>query len=178
MCGTLHCRNEPPKGRKLCHKCRKAKQRANNPMKAAYDGTRDSAKARNIAWNLSFEDFESFAVYYKLLKGRGVTRFSWHVDRINEDDPRGYHKDNIQPARNCDNAAKENRRRRWAKLRGYLAEAGFPDIKRGPEILEPELLKVVQYEYFLNEHGQYERRGWLDKRPAKAPEPAPDEYPF
>jgi hypothetical protein len=146
-------------------------------MKAAFSSLRDSAKERNIPFNLSFADFESFAVRCRLLQGRGRQKDSWHVDRIDEDDPRGYHKDNINKASNSENAQKENRRRRWAKLRGYLGEAGFPQLIRGPEILEPELIKSLQYEYQPNEHGGYERRGWLAKYPAKEVQPEED-LPF
>jgi hypothetical protein len=164
--GTMNCRNSAAPKYKLCHKCRKRKQRANDPMKAAFSSLRDSAKERKIPFNLSLSEFAEFAVRCRLLQGRGRQKDSWHVDRIDEDDPRGYHKDNINKASNSENASKENRRRKWEKLRGMLAEAGFPCIKRPPEILDPELIKSVKYEYEPNEFGGYERRGWLAKYPA------------
>lgn len=164
-CISKFCRTAPQPGRKVCDKCRKQKQRANNPMKTAYDNTKNSALARGIPWNLTLEEFESFAVRCKLLQGRGRSKEGWHVDRISETDPRGYHPANINKATNSENAQKETRRRRWDKLRGWLAEAGFPSLLRGPEVLEVELIMSVQYDYHTKE-------GFTSKR---AVNPIPDE---
>lgn len=148
-------------------------------MKAAYLATKDSAKSRNIPFLLTFEEFEYWAVRHKLLKGRGVTKYGWHIDRVRNNE--GYHIDNIQILTNSQNAAKENLRRKWEKQKDYLNEAGFiiTSFYQARSEDEPvELIKSVQHEVQPNEFGGFERRGWIDKRSTLNQESDEEEPPF
>lgn len=148
-------------------------------MKAAFAALRTSAKTRNIPFLLTFEEFERFAVRTKLLKGRGVTKLGWHVDRIDSNGP--YSIDNIQVLTNSENASKEALRRKWAAKRDLLNEAGFvttafymPRKEEEP----PEVTRIVKFEFSQDENGNWQRVGWIEKHGTKTPEPDEEDCPF
>lgn len=118
---VLKCRKQIPVGRgKMCPRCRHLKLKMENPLLYAYRMNRGNAKSRKtkrfpdgIPWNLTFEDWEHFwVVRYpdqweekrkSLTKPYkdGVTGISrrtcvWEVDRVDPEDPRGYHPENIR----------------------------------------------------------------------------------
>lgn len=82
-------------------------------MMVAYHGVKSRAKSRGINFDLTFEDFSTFAVKVDYIQKKGVTKSSMHIDRINPDPSIGYTKGNIQPLINAENASK-----RWKVVRG------------------------------------------------------------
>lgn len=113
-CIEARCRNMAANGRR-CNTCASRHWRAANPMKAAYIRQKSHAKERKIPFNLSFEDFERFAIEEKLIGHTGTTKHAYQIDRINEDSPLGYHIDNIQKLTQEENVAKEHARRKRKK---------------------------------------------------------------
>ena len=103
-CATKFCRNDAAKGRRYCHKCRKAKWRKKNPMKAAYDNLKSNAKRRGKHFDLTFEEFKEFAVEVDYLNTSGKQATSITIDRI--DETKGYTRDNIQALTNRENVQK------------------------------------------------------------------------
>lgn len=62
-------------------------------MKYAFSVLRNNAKRRNVEFTLTFEQFEKFCIKYDYLAGKGKTKESYSIDRI--DNSRGYVEDNI-----------------------------------------------------------------------------------
>lgn len=112
ICNEKFCRNAvKPRGKK-CATCYSRIWREKNPTKAFYISQKAHAKARKIPFNITFEEFEKWAIKYKLIGHTGKTKYAYQVDRINEDDPRGYHIDNIQKLTQEENVAKQVARRK------------------------------------------------------------------
>lgn len=63
-------------------------------MRSAYNNLKCNAKRRDKDFDLSFEDFEKFAIEYDYLRGKGKKTSSYSIDRI--DNSKGYTIDNIQ----------------------------------------------------------------------------------
>lgn len=111
ICETKHCRNSAVKGRKVCHKCRKAAWRAKHPIKAAFNALRDSARSRNIEFGLTLEQFEAFCHKTKLITNKGKPdAITYSVDRIRNEF--GYFDWNIQKMTLQDNIQKEADRKK------------------------------------------------------------------
>ena len=103
-CKTDNCRNRVSKKNKLCYKCMSRLWREKNPEKSAYLNLKSNAKRRGKHFDLTFEDFCKFCVKTKYMKKRGITRMSYHVDRIDEN--KGYTINNIQILTNIENVKK------------------------------------------------------------------------
>jgi len=103
MCKTIGCQNKPSRGN-FCYACQKRRYRAANPELAAYQNLKDNAKRRKKEFNLSFDEFQRFAVESKYILKRGKKKDSFHIDRI--DESRGYTIDNIQVLTNVENLRK------------------------------------------------------------------------
>lgn len=103
-CKTKYCTNQARTDRLICGKCNSRKYRANNPYRAAYSALKHNARRRGKEFGLSFEEFKEFAVRVDLLQGAGITRDSYHVDRI--DETKGYVVGNLQKLTNSQNIRK------------------------------------------------------------------------
>ena len=68
--------------------------RAKNPVKYAYDTLKHNAKRRGKYFDLSFEDFQKFCYEFDYIQGKGKTKKSYSIDRIDND--KGYTIDNIR----------------------------------------------------------------------------------
>lgn len=90
MCKTLHCRN---KSIGYCNTCLSRRKRERNPMRYAYDTLKFNAKRRGKYFELTFEEFKKFAVETDYIKGKGITKKSYSIDR--SDNTMGYFIGNI-----------------------------------------------------------------------------------
>lgn len=104
-CETPRCKGVPKP--KKCYKCQKAAWRANNRMKAAYAICRDNAIRRKKTFELTFEQFEKFAIEYNYIQGKGRTSKSLSIDR--EKNELGYTIDNIRIMEFGLNASKKDK---------------------------------------------------------------------
>jgi len=102
LCKTCN-KNQVTQGR-ICNTCKMKKYRKNNPIKAAYFNLRCNAKRRGKKFDLSFEEFKTFAIETKYYKKKGIFSTSLHIDRI--DETKGYSIDNIQTLTNSANVKK------------------------------------------------------------------------
>lgn len=129
-CPVRRCRKTPrdigthPKSHQLCGTHHKELWRANNPVHAAYDNLRASARKRRIVFTLTLEHFKTIIEPTRYMDDKGRTRFCLHIDRIQT--ARGYEDGNIQVLTCTDNVQKENaeRRQRFVgeKIQGRAAE--------------------------------------------------------
>lgn len=63
-------------------------------MKYAFHTSKTNAKSRNKFWDLTFEEFEEFAISTEYIGKKGKTAESYSIDRIEND--KGYTKTNLQ----------------------------------------------------------------------------------
>ena len=103
-CTTTGCFNEAGKYMKICYSCRTRKVRKENPKKAAYYALQSNAKRRGKYFDLTFEEFNQFAVMTDYYIKKGIAQDSFHIDRI--DETKGYTIDNIQVLTNSKNIKK------------------------------------------------------------------------
>jgi hypothetical protein len=89
---------------KPCSTLRVRKWRENNPLRYAYQTTKDNAKRRGKEFDLSFNEFKEFAIRVDYIKKKGIHASSIHIDRIEEE--KGYTVNNIQPLENSQNVRK------------------------------------------------------------------------
>lgn len=92
-CISKHCRKQAKDG-SLCYSCAKRKYKQNHPVKYAYNTLKQNAKRRGKVFELTFEQFQEFCIKYDYIQGKGVTKESYSIDRI--DNSKGYTIDNIQ----------------------------------------------------------------------------------
>lgn len=78
--------------------------RKNNPEKYCFQTLRNNSKRRGKDFDLTFEQFLQFAAKTNYILGKGRTRESFHIDRI--DESKGYTIDNIQVLTNAENVKK------------------------------------------------------------------------
>lgn len=102
-CKTPFCRKKADRGN-YCYKCEKAKWRAANPMRAAFQNLRNNSKRRGKEFTLTFEQFSAFCYKTKYLAGRGRALDNYTIDRI--DNSKGYTAENIRVMTNKENASK------------------------------------------------------------------------
>lgn len=108
-CKELGCRNAAKSG-PLCYKHRSRRQTQENPMKRAYWSLKGNAKRRGKFFDLTFEQFEKFAIKHQMMnKKRGRCSDSWSIDR--KDNEKGYTISNLKPLSLGDNSSKNNRRK-------------------------------------------------------------------
>lgn len=110
-CPVRFCRNKRAKDKALCHTHHSRSWRKRNPLTAAYFSARSHAKARNIQFTLSLEQFAQFAGATGYLNGSGTNGHNLHIDRI--DATKGYVEGNIQVL-----TCSENSRKRWVDWPG------------------------------------------------------------
>jgi len=103
-CETPKCKNKPKKHSRYCYKCLSRQYRERNPMKAAYYLLRSNAKRRGHEFNLTFDEFKLFCYKTDYIVGKGRTKESYSIDRI---DPRiGYTYSNLRMLTVSDNSKK------------------------------------------------------------------------
>ena len=98
------CGKQAIKGRKLCSACKSRKYRQNNPIKATFYIKKWNAKLKGKDFDLTFEQFEYFAIKSQYCKKKGIFRDSFHLDRIREEI--GYVCGNLQLLPNHQNVKK------------------------------------------------------------------------
>lgn len=92
-----------------CHCCIK-RQQNQDVIKASYYNLRGNAKRRNKEFDLTLEQFREFCIRTEYHLGKGKTKTSYSIDRI--DDNKGYTLDNIRILTLSENTQKENLRRK------------------------------------------------------------------
>lgn len=92
------------KNRKICYSCKNKQYEEKHPIKAAFYRLKGHAKARGKSFTLTLEQFEQFATKVDYTAKKGRTKYSYHIDRI--DETQGYHADNIQILTNTENVRK------------------------------------------------------------------------
>ena len=130
-CETKRCTNPKTKKGSYCAKCSMRKWRANNPLKSAYFTLRDNAKRRKKEFTITFEEFKKFCYETQVLAGRGRSKDSYHIDRI--DDNKGYSYDNIQVLTNTENMKKEHKRRKTLVYDWETKEGKYRDDTVNPD---------------------------------------------
>lgn len=125
-CPVCRCRNAPrdirhrPNSSQLCGTHHKEQWRLRNPVHAAYDNLRASARKRKIVFTLTLEHFKAVIAPTRYLDDSGRERHCLHIDRIRTAE--GYVDGNIQVITCTENVTKENdeRRQRFVdeKIRG------------------------------------------------------------
>ena len=88
----------------LCRRCYNRDYRKRNVIKASYQALKDNAKRRKKIFDISYEQFEQFCCTTKYIAGKGKTRNSLTIDRIEEN--KGYTADNIRVLPNRENVKK------------------------------------------------------------------------
>lgn len=91
-CSIPYCRRKTKY--KICTTCSTRKWRVKNPERSAYLNLRANSKRRNIKFELTYEQFLEFGYKHKYFVGKGKTKDSYSIDRINNE--LGYIIDNIQ----------------------------------------------------------------------------------
>lgn len=100
-------------------------------MRAAFLNLRGNAKRRGKVFDLTFDQFKSFAIEVDLLHKRGRTSKSYTVDRI--DNEKGYTVGNLQMLTYGENSRKGMRKIAYdyeTKF-GYIVEITSPEIGGG-----------------------------------------------
>ena len=130
-CPVKYCRNKPrdlntrPNSTQLCGSHAKELWRVKNPVHAAFDKLRTSARTRKIVFTLTLAHFTEVIAPTRYLSESGSERQHLHIDRIQNH--LGYEDGNIRVLTCSANVAKGNVERRQkyvdAKIRGHVAAA-------------------------------------------------------
>lgn len=94
-CLTRWCRGKRDSGAKHCSKCRKRKQKRDNPFQYYYNISKQNAKRRGHYWSLTLSQYKDLwladpAKWISKINGDRL----WSIDRI--DVTKGYQFDNVQ----------------------------------------------------------------------------------
>lgn len=101
----IDCKRRPARNRRSrCGPCLNKHWRAADPVRAAFNSLRASAKRRGKVFEITLEYFRGFCVKTEYLKGKGISAESYHVDRI--DESLGYIEGNLQVLTNAANIKK------------------------------------------------------------------------
>ena len=95
---------ESEKGRKTCSPCNYLQKKQSNPVRIAYTSLKCHAKERGKVFTLTLEQFKEFCVKSNYLNCKGIEKFSYHIDRV--DETKGYDVGNIQLLTNTENIRK------------------------------------------------------------------------
>lgn len=93
-CKHAYCRNKPAPNRKECYRCRSYNYRQKFELDFIYYWLKQSAKKRNLEFDLIKEDFKKFVIETGYVKTRGRFSEQTNIDRI--DNLKGYITGNIQ----------------------------------------------------------------------------------
>jgi len=132
-CPVIRCRKAPrdlgthPKSHQLCGTHHKELWRLNNPVHAAYDNLRASARKRKIVFTLTLQHFKEIIAPTAYMDEKGKQRHCLHIDR--KETALGYADGNIQVLTCTQNVQKENteRRQRHVDAKIYGTETPEPD---------------------------------------------------
>jgi hypothetical protein len=114
LCMVKGCGNTQPATGRICSRCLMLRWRANNPEFASFKHLQESAKRRNIFFDLKFEEFRAWGHTNGYFTGKGRHRDGLTVDRIDQGGPYALH--NIQVLTNEENARKERMRQLEANI--------------------------------------------------------------
>lgn len=103
-CATKYCRNTVKREGAVCRTCKTRQWREENPERSAWLNLKHNAKRRGKAFDLTFEQFQAFAVRTGYMKKKGRFQDNWHIDRILEE--AGYTYNNLQVLHNGINVKK------------------------------------------------------------------------
>lgn len=103
-CITKHCRKRKLIKGFYCASCVKRKYAERHPVKYAYTILKNNAKRRGVYFDLTFNQFSKFCTKYDYISGKGKTRESLSIDRI--DNTKGYTESNIRVLTLSENSAK------------------------------------------------------------------------
>tara|TARA_R110002050_G_scaffold265465_2_gene406562 strand:+ start:8105 stop:8575 length:471 start_codon:yes stop_codon:yes gene_type:complete len=95
-----------PKKAGRCHKHYARYFKQKHPAAYAFQRLKTNARVRGVAFNLSLQEFRQWAKETGYLDNCGRKKKNLTIDRINRDNPLGYHIDNIQVLTNGENARK------------------------------------------------------------------------
>lgn len=105
-CETKYCRGKRSLKSPRCPKCNARLYRQRNPHGYFLNKLRNNAKRRGVPFNLTLDDFRWFDYWTHYIQKKGRDSTDLTIDRIDRDDPRGYHIDNIQPMSLSENVKK------------------------------------------------------------------------
>jgi hypothetical protein len=114
-CETKYCRNTTD--RKYCSTCRSQQSRQRNPIRYAYNNLKANAKRRGKEFTLTLSEFTYFCIQYDYIQGKGKTKTSFSIDRMEND--KGYTKDNIRILTLSDNSKKGSKTLYYDYRTGY-----------------------------------------------------------
>lgn len=103
-CTTPYCKNQAATDRTVCHTCKSKAHRRKHLMRYAYDTLKANASRRGVLFNLTFNEFEMFCRETKYHLGKGRTKVSFTVDRMEND--KGYEIGNIRVLSKSENSSK------------------------------------------------------------------------
>lgn len=98
LCISRRC-NNPGVYKKggLCHKHYRRKDMERNPLSYLFQRLKYHAKERGVPFSFTIESFQEWLKSNpEYLSKRGRTKRKLHIDRIDREDPRGYHPENVQ----------------------------------------------------------------------------------
>lgn len=107
-CRTKYCRGRVSKltHSPWCPKCKTRRYKEKHPLKYSYYKLKFRALERGITFNLTFAQYEEFAISTGYASERGKTKFSLSIDRIEVD--KGYEVGNLQVLTLSENTHKRN----------------------------------------------------------------------
>jgi len=103
LCVKCH-QKESEKHKKTCCSCNYKQKKKSNPIRIAYTSLKNHAKERGKDFSLTLNQFKEFCVKSNYLNCKGIEKFSYHIDRI--DERKGYEIGNIQLLTNTENVIK------------------------------------------------------------------------
>lgn len=140
----------PKKGGR-CHRHHHIFFKESKPAAYAYQNLKSNAKRRGVPFNISLEEFRAFCKATGYLNKAGRKRRNWTIDRIDREDPRGYHLENIQVLTNA-----QNHRKYWAYEARGLAFESTPAAD-----FDPQALNFDQQE--INESCGFEQQSLIEE---------------
>lgn len=117
ICQTKWCKHKTKY--KICSTCSTRLWRSKNVERSSYLNLRANSKRRGIKFELTYEQFLEFGYKHKYFIGKGKTKESYSIDRI--DNELGYIIDNIQILTISENSRKNKHlsydyKTKWAKV--------------------------------------------------------------
>lgn len=104
MCIVKNCRKDRKPGSSYCHSCAIRRFKNKHPEKYAYFVQKNNARRRKHEFSVTFGYWLNFVIKSNYMAGKGITKNSLHVDRI--DESKGYVEGNLQVLNNSDNIKK------------------------------------------------------------------------
>lgn len=102
-CKICNQRDVAPK-RRVCYHCLYLQKLKKDPIKIAFTTLKSNAKRRGKEFTITLDYFRLFCVKTDYINKKGIGKFSYHVDRIDEE--RGYVEGNLQSITNIENVIK------------------------------------------------------------------------